>query len=471
MTKNKLMTLLTLITFLIITGPASVTVYAQDSILDEYIRIGLENNITIQKANLSYEKSLAVLHEARGYFMPALSFNARYTVARGGRTFEFPAGDMFNPLFQNLTALNSAMAAINPGFPSLPPYPSVDNISFRFFRPTEHETKLSLVQPLFNPALYYNYRIRKVETLIGLDNMEISRRTLVKQISDAYYDYLRSAGYQRIADELVALATENLRICTSLWNNNMITRDILYKAEADLAEARMKLAEATGGVNTSRSLFNFHLNRDLREPVIADTTLMPLLPAFTLMEGIEGSTDRRPELTVMERWLEANDLFIRLNRAESLPVIAGAADYGFQGEKYRFGKEDDFMLASVVLRWNIAAGSTTRNKTRQAMLDREMLELSRQELEKQIELQVINTWHNMLTAHEAAEAAAAALEPADASYRIVRARFREGQEAYGQLLEAQTLLTRAREEMLDRQYRFMKEKTAFMLATGKITTK
>lgn len=77
----------------------------------------------------------------------------------------------------------------------------------------------------------------------------------------------------------------------------------------------------------------------------------------------------------------------------------------------------------------------------------------------------------MLTAHEAAEAAAAALEPADASYRIVRARFREGQEAYGQLLEAQTLLTRAREEMLDRQYRFMKEKTAFMLATGKITTK
>lgn len=463
--------LLALMIISIIAGPASVKVYAQGSILDEYIRIGIENNITIQKANLSYEKSLAILHEARGYFLPGLSFNARYTIARGGRVFEFPAGEMFNPLFQNITALNSAMAAINPGFPALPPYPSVDNISFRFFRPTEHETKLSVVQPLFNPALYYNYRIRKVETLIGLDNIEISRRTLVKQISDAYHDYLRSAGYQRIADELVTLATENLRICTSLWNNNMITRDILYKAEADLAEARMKLAEAAGAVNSSRALFNFHLNRDLREPVIADTTLMPLLPAFTLMEGIEESTDRRPELAVMERWLEANNLFIRLNRAEALPVVAGAADYGFQGEKYRFGKEDDFMLASVVLRWNIAAGSTARNKTRQAMLDREILELSRQEMEKQIELQVISAWYNMLTAHEAAEAAAAALEPASASYHIVRARFREGQESYGHLLESQTLLTRAREEMLDRQYRFMKEKTAFMMATGKITTK
>ena len=453
------------------TGPASVTVYAQSNILDEYIRIGLENNITIQKANLSYEKGLAALQEARGYFLPGLSLNARYTVARGGRVFEFPAGDMLNPLFQNITALNNSMAAINPLYPALPPYHSAENISFRFYRPTEHETKLSLVQPIFNPAIYYNYRIKKVETIIGLDGIELSRRNLVKQISEAYYDYMRSTGYERITTELMMLATENLRICNSLWNNDMITRDVLYKAEADLAEARMKKAGATGAVNSSRSLFNFHLNRGLNEPVTADTNLLPVLPAITLEESIEGSAGRRPEIALINNWLEANRLFIRLNRAESLPVVAGAADYGFQGEKYRFGKEDDFMLASVVLRWNIAAGSTARNKTRQAMLDREMLELSRQEMEKQIELQIITAWHNMVTANEAAAAAAAALEPAVASYNIVRTRFREGQESYGNLLVAQTMMTKAMEEMLDRQYTFMKEKTAFMIATGTITTK
>jgi hypothetical protein len=89
-------------------------VHQARSIIDEYIRTGLENNLTIRKMDLTHEKNIAALREAGGYFLPGFSFNARYTIARGGRTFDFPAGDMLNPLFQNITALNNSMAAINP---------------------------------------------------------------------------------------------------------------------------------------------------------------------------------------------------------------------------------------------------------------------------------------------------------------------------------------------------------------------
>ena len=459
------------IVLLMLLGGAGSRVCGQGGILDEYIRTGLENNLSVQKMRLTYEKNIAALEEARGYFLPGLSFNARYTIARGGRTFEFPAGDMLNPLFQNISALNTAMAAINPMYPSLPAYPSAENIVFKFYRPTEHETKFSLIQPLFNPAIYYNYRIKQVETEIGLTGIEITGRTLVKQITDAYYDYLRSHEFDRLADEVIMLATENLRVCNSLYSNNMITRDIVLKAEADLAGAGMTKSETTGALNSSQALFNYLLKRDLREPIIRDTSIVAVPGGETLAESISLAPSRRPETALIDKWLEANRHFISLTRADALPVVAGAVDYGFQGEKYSFGKDDDFLLASVVLRWNISAGNTTRSKTRQAKIDREMLELNREELENQIELQVITAYYDLNTAFEASEAAARALEPAIASFRMTRARFREGEVSYAGMLEAQTMMIKARQQLLDRQYRFMKEKTAYNLATGNITIK
>ncbi|MBM3419931.1 MAG: TolC family protein [Bacteroidetes bacterium] len=460
-----------LIMMLVIAGQPAISSTAQDGILDEYIRIGLENNIAIQKSNLSYQKDLAVMQEARGYFLPGLSFHARYTIARGGRTFEFPAGDMLNPLFQNITALNTAMAAINPMYPSLPAYPSADNIIFKFYRPTEHETKFSLIQPLFNPAIYYNYRIKQVETEIGLTGIEITGRNLVKQITDAYYDYLRSHAFDRLADEVIVLATENLRVCNSLYVNNMITSDIVLRAEADLAGAGVTKSETTGAINSSQAMFNYLLKRDLREPIIRDTSIVTVPGGETLAESISLAPSRRPETALIDKWLEANRHFISLTRTDALPVVAGAVDYGFQGEKYSFGKDDDFLLASVVLRWNISAGNTARSKTRQAKIDREMLELNREELESQIELQVTTAYYDLNTAFEAAEAATRALEPAIVSFGMARARFREGEVSYAGMLEAQTMMIKAKQQLLDRQYLFMKKKAAYNLATGNTTIK
>jgi outer membrane protein len=441
----------------------------QVSIIDEYIRTGLENNLTIRKMDLTHEKNMAALREAGGYFLPGFSFNARYTIARGGRTFDFPAGDMLNPLFQNITALNNSMAAINPLFPAIDPYPAVENLSFRFYRPREHETKFTIVQPLFNPAIFYNYKIKKEEAEMGLTGIEISKRSLSQQITSAYYDYLRSWEYDRLADEVVLLATENLRVCNSLFNNDIITMDVLYRAEADLAEAKMKKAEASGALRSSSAMFNFLLNRDLNDPIIRDTTIFVSMPVSTLDEALEGSVQRRPEIALMDSWLAANNHYIKLTRADALPVIAGAADYGFQGEDYRFNANSDFMLASIVLQWNIYAGSTARNKTRQALLDREILEANREELKSQIELQIITSFYNLQAAYEAAESAASAITPARASFMLTRSRFREGLEPYAALMEAQTMMVKANQELLNRQYIFKKEEAAFRLASGNIS--
>ena len=96
----------------------------------------MANNLALKQKEQNYLKSQNALREARSLFYPDLSLNARYTVAEGGRIIQFPIGDMMNPVY---STLNMLLASDQ--------FPMQENQEFPFYRPTEHETKLSLVQP------------------------------------------------------------------------------------------------------------------------------------------------------------------------------------------------------------------------------------------------------------------------------------------------------------------------------------
>ncbi len=75
-----------------------------------------------------------------------------------------------------------------------------------------------------------------------------------------------------------------------------------------------------------------------------------LLPEQTL------SARQREEITMLENYSSANDYLISMNQSQKLPTLYGAVDYGFQGAEYKFNSDNDYVLASVVLRWNLWHG-------------------------------------------------------------------------------------------------------------------
>ena len=126
-------------------GLASPYAVAQNPLLDAYIREGLESNQGLKLKQLDYTSDLAALKEAQGMFLPDISLSARYTVARGGRIIDFPVGDLLNPVYSTLNMLTASEM-----------FPQIENESFPFYRPTEQETKVSLVQPIFSTDLIQN---------------------------------------------------------------------------------------------------------------------------------------------------------------------------------------------------------------------------------------------------------------------------------------------------------------------------
>ena len=113
---------------------ASLSGFAQSSILDNYIQEGLKNNLQLKQEQLNYERSIENLAQAKALFLPYVGANASYQFADGGRKISIPVGDLMNPVYGNLNYLNSKQVPVPP-FPS---YPSIQNQTTNFLATDFH---------------------------------------------------------------------------------------------------------------------------------------------------------------------------------------------------------------------------------------------------------------------------------------------------------------------------------------------
>ena len=111
--------------------------------LDDYLSQAMSNNPALAQASFEVEAERQRLENLRARFYPSLALQARASVAEGGRTIDFPAGDLLNPVYATLNA--QAVAAGQP-----PRFPKVENQSIPLLRPTEQDTRLIVRGPISN---------------------------------------------------------------------------------------------------------------------------------------------------------------------------------------------------------------------------------------------------------------------------------------------------------------------------------
>ena len=172
------------------------------TVLDRYVARGLKSNLALQQKEFSLEKSLEVLKEAKGLFFPRVSIEARYSRAGGGRLIIVPVGDLVNPVYKSLNVL-FGFHGIDAGLPT-----DLPNEVFPFLREREQETKIRVIQPLFQPAIYHNYKLQSAFTKVNQVELAVFKRQLVSDIKCAYYDYAKTLGVIEILDNLFLSSPE-----------------------------------------------------------------------------------------------------------------------------------------------------------------------------------------------------------------------------------------------------------------------
>jgi outer membrane protein TolC len=410
----------------------SLQLLAQSSILDQYIQEGLKSNLQLQQEQLNYEKSVDNLGLARALFMPQVSAVANYTLAGGGRKIQFPVGDLLNPVYTTLNQLTGTSA-----------FPQIANVNEQFLPNNFHETKLRVIQPLFNPEIYFNYKAQKELITVQQAQKNVYQNELKYNITSAYYQYLQSEEALTILNKTKILLQELLKINTRLVANAKATKDVVLSTEYELSKIDQQIAENQKNNQVARSYFNFLLNRELEAPIIKDTTMVSTAQVNQNLNDLtDEAIKNRQEVKQLEGGMRANEELVGLQKGNAwLPKINAVGDIGYQGFQYKFDQPQQFYLVQFGLSWDIFKGGEKRMRVQQARIDQSVLENKMQQLKKQIELQVIQAYYELETSRQALASSQSGVRSTEKSFQIIRSKYNEGQAILLEYLDAQNKLT------------------------------
>ncbi len=418
--------LLAVATLLALPGAAQVT----NRTLQGYIEAGLARNVALRREAIAVASATQRVRQASGLYQPQVQFTASYTLANGGRTIDFPVGDLLNPAYRALNAMSGTEQ-----------FPQLANQSIQLLPNRFQETKVRIVQPMFNTDIYFNYKAQK-ELLSAQEAQQAAyRNTLRHQIEVAYYQYLQAGAAVAVYRTTAGTLTELLRVNKARLDAGLTTNDAVYNTKAQLAGNQRDLATAINRRQLARTSFNYLLNRPLDDSIAVEEptgTTLAAAPGATLTAYRAASLTQRSELEQLARAEAASTLGLRQRRAARLyPQLNWVTDLGYQGFGYHFDqRQQRFQFTQFALTWDLFRGGIRRGDEQLARLALDDVQAQRADLVQQLQRQVTQAYDNLASAREASAAAAAAQLNAEKSFQIVRRRYQEGQAIVLELLDA-----------------------------------
>ncbi len=418
---------------------------AVDVVVDALVREALTANLELDAAGAASARRLAALDQARARYLPVLDFNARYSAADGGRVIDFPVGDLLNPVYASLNQLTGQIR-----------FPMVANQRISLLRSREQETKLSLTQPLYDARIGAARDASAAEyEASGAARTALAGR-VERDLRSAYYRWLEARARRGILEATLDLARANRRVNDSLYLNGKITRDLVYRAEADVLEIEQSLLSADNGVRLAQSYVNLIRNVPFDRPLplaaVADADLERLRAALARRLGqpqlaaaalAETAVGQRAELRQLDATIAAAGASERLARAAFRPQLALAVDAGTQGDRYGLSADDRYVLASLVLRFSLYAGGGDSAGVAAAHAAGREARAQRELAEQRIRLEVERTLDDLEVSVASLDTAAKRLEAARGAFRIAERKRDLGQINQAEFIDARRVLTDA----------------------------
>ena len=417
----------------------------KSTLLDGYVQEGLQNNLALKQEGYETRRVAESLTQAKALFYPRVAFNPTYSLAAGGRRLEFPVGDLLNPAYAALNKLTGQER-----FPT-----NVPNVN-QLLAPNDfHDTKFTVQYALYNTDVQYNYLI---QTQL-LSAQEARKRVVENEIrygiQTAYYQYLQTLEGLRIYDNARSTLRELARLNEKLVANNVATKEIVSQARYELSKVDQQVAVAEKNRETARAYFNFLLNRELAAPIQIDSTLAAVrVPVAEngLPDLQQSAVRNRQEMSQLGYSLAAAQTAVKLNEANAMiPNLYVGGNAGFQGYGYTF-RNQAYAVAQLGLQWDLFRGYEKRSKIQQAKIQTNLLQTRLAELERQIQLQVLQAFYDLDAANESLVATQSGVANAEQTFRVIDSKYRNGQALLIEFLRVQNdRLTAQLQQSLARQ--------------------
>lgn len=390
--------------------------------LDNYVRQGIESNQSIRQQAFILEKNMYALKEAKSMFLPDVTFSTTYTKADGGRTIDFPTGDLLNGVYATLNQLTGSNS-----------FPQLQNQRILLNPDNFYDAKFRTTLPILNAELIYNKRIKSQQVDLQKAEVLLYKRELVKEIKTAYYNYLKATNAILIYQSFLQLVEEGERINTKLYDNSKINRTAVIRSQNEVSKINAALTTAKKTEESARYYFNFLLNRPLTDSILVDE--IATLPYQDQLQ--KNDVSGREELSKLKISKDINENLTGLSKSYLIPKIGTYLDLGSQSFDWKFNQNSRYYFLGVSLEWNLFSSGKNTYRIKQTIADKQAITSQTDYVQQQLLTELKVRQASMQSTIAQYQAARSQLKASQTYYSDMAKLYKEGMAIYIELLDAQ----------------------------------
>ena len=412
--------LTTLALMLALAGPLRAAQPAEVLTLDESIAIATRQSLSVLSAQEGLKAAESQRKEAFTAFLPKVSTSYTYTL------------------------LNRDPHSYFQGFPPLvePGYMIVgtkENYTWAF----------DIRQPLFaGGAIRENYDLSRLG--VDIADFETQARSLdtILQVKTSYFSILKAERVLEVARQSEALLKAHLDNTQGFYDVQMIARNDLLRAEVELANGRKYALHAANAVEMAKSQFNVILRRPINNAVEVQDIMSTMPPVPSLDECLAEAEKNRPEIRAADLKLRQGRGAVRIARSEYYPSLNALGHFQRFGDKADVAgtiyQDKESWYVSAAASWTFWEWGRTRNRVDAGKARANQMEYALADIRDQVRLEVKRSWLELKDAEEQVAVTFKAIAQAEENFRISQERYKEQVGTATEVLDAQTLLTRAK---------------------------
>jgi len=401
-------------------------VFAEEPLtLEASIDTALKNSIVINIAKEGSKSATAQKREAITGFLPKFSTSYSYT------------------------RLNEAPFSRFQGVPA--PFSALNGMEIPAGTKDNYNWAIEAKQPLFaGGGILANYQASS----IGEDAAHLEEtakyQDVVQEVKIAYFNILRAQRIRDAVRQSVEMLNAHRDVAENYFNVGMIPKNDLLHAEVELANGKQALVRAKNAVELAKSSFNTVLKRKIFAPVeVVDIlTYHPLNQSFE--ECLNVAQQARPELKISSLKAAQAGKLVRVAQSDYLPTLSLVGNYSRFGDNPSVSGSDykdmESWYVMTVASWNFWEWGKTKFRVDASKAKENQAVEAAKELNDQITLEIKNAYLILQETESQIVVWQKVIEQAEENFRISEERYKERVATSTEVLDAQTLLTKAKSE-------------------------
>ena len=407
--------------------------------LDDCIRIALNENPTINVAEMEITKVDYSKKEVLGQLLPTVTFSGSYqrTLAKQTMYMDTEQG----------------------------------TAKFRVGRDNAWNTGFNASMPLVMPTLWKSIKLSDTQILQNVEAARSSRLSLVNQVKNAYYALLLAVDSKKVIEENHATAKMNAEIFSNKFKLGTASEYDVLRANVAVTNLEPSILEADNSINQCLLQLKVLMGMDVRANVAPGLTLEQYKDEMLRYAPIDTTLAMNSDLRKVDIQTEYLKKALDVQKAAWYPTLTGSVNYMWNsmsnGNPFQNFQWSGYSTAGLTLSFPLFTGGQRYYKQKQAEVSLREMKWQRENLERSLGMQVKTQLDHIDKSLVQISSNEGGVRQAEKAKDIMQKSFKIGAASFIQLRDTEDALMSARLAYYQAIYDYLVAQSNLELVLGK----